>query len=170
MIYVIHFFCGSQTLKPARVCVSLFCYFDFPKKATKPRHCRRESETTEKPISERPQPLPQPHVVGVAALPQSLPSYWTNQDGRSKHKTCTGYQSYSYVYCIWYTYIYIYIFVYLYIYIQYLYFYIFIYSYRFCHFSRFPEDLRDGHFRQRCDVSAEWRELFQVGPLCRVYI
>ena len=32
MIYVIHFFCGSQTLKPARVCVSLFCYFDFPKK------------------------------------------------------------------------------------------------------------------------------------------
>ena len=62
----------------------------------------RESETTEKPISERPQPLPQPHVVGVAALPQSLPSYWTNQD------------------------------------------------------------LRDGHFRQRCDVSAESRELFQV--------
>ena len=64
------------------------------------------------------------------------------------------------------TFIYLYIYIYIYISIQYLYIYIFIYLYRLCHFSRFPEDLRNGHFRQRCDVSAEWRELFQVRPLC----
>ena len=114
------------------LCKSFFLWFSNIEacQSLRQNHDRRESETTEKPISERPQPLPQPHVVGVVALPQSLPSYWTNQDGRSKHKTCRGYQSY-YVYCIWFTCIYdymIYIYVYLYVYMSYIHIFLDIYG------------------------------------------
>ena len=73
---------------------------------------------------------------------------------------------YIWLYICTFIYLYIYIYIYLYFYSVFIYLYFHIFLYRLCHFSRFPEDLRNGHFRQRCDVSAEWRELFQVRPLC----
>ena len=132
LILCIFFLCFSnlETCESLRVFVLLLRFFSGFRRRHAPkynntRHCRRESETTEKPISERPQPLPQPHVVGVVPLPQSLPSYWTNQELIVVRNDCRGidlnmyiyviyiYTHYRrissyYVHCIWYIYIYIY--------------------------------------------------------------